>query len=59
MLARVCTKFSTHAPAVLKMSTVDLVLMIPPIFIYTTDDRRIYQTILNTQTKLVLIFLKY
>ena len=49
----------THTLVVLKMSTVYLVLMIPPLFLYTTDDRRIYQTIINTQTKLVLIFLKY
>ena len=48
-----------HTPALLKMSIVDLVLMIPPIFLYTTDDCRIYQTIINIQTKLVPIFLIY
>ena len=43
----------------LKTSDVYLALMVHPIFLYTTDDRRIHQTILSTQTKLVLIFLNY
>ena len=51
--------YRLRTPAVLRMSTVYLVVMIPSIFIYSIDDRRIYQTILNTQTKRVLIFLKY
>jgi hypothetical protein len=32
-------------------------VMIPPVVLYIADGRRIYQIILNNQTKLVLIFL--
>jgi hypothetical protein len=33
----------THTPY-----TVDLVMMVPPVLLYTADDRIIYQIILNT-----------